>query len=129
MLSNRLYKKVKICSDLSQFCDLLEREIRYTHTPIKDIIQKSNLSFVDEKCLYNRASNLTSLSKKENDDLADFIYSLGKSDIATQLLMINKYKHSINDAQRKYNDLYHSKSKIYISLGVCFGSVLTLVLL
>ena len=54
---------------------------------------------------------------------------LAYSDVQNQIKQIEFFKEYMSSAVRKYEEEYKSKSKIYVSIGFSFGTVIALVLI
>lgn len=123
-----LRNKINYCDELISFCELLINELNYSANSIPIIIKKSKIN-LDVNCLSEKTSIDTVLSKEENDRLSDFVYSLGKSDKNTQINIVNSFLDYIKNIKNNYQLMLQTKSKIYISFGVCSGIILSLILI
>ena len=88
-----------------------------------------NLDYVGQDMLLLEQSAKTPLSQEENRTIGSFFYSLGKYDVDNQIKQIEFFKEYMSSSMRKYEEMYKSKAKIYLSLGFSFGIVITLVLI
>ena len=98
---------------------------------VKNIIKRCSLdsiSFIDDEYFYSVKVTDTPLSKDENNELAIFIHSLGKSDLKSQVNIVNSFCEYIKEVKTKYSDMYASKSKVYLAMGFSLGLVLSLIL-
>lgn len=128
-------RKIKICNQLIKLCEMLLVEFSFRQPPIieavKNIIKRCSLdsiSFIDDEYFYSVKVTDTPLSKDENNELAIFIHSLGKSDLKSQVNIVNSFCEYIKEVKTKYSDMYASKSKVYLAMGFSLGLVLSLIL-
>lgn len=133
-LSNKIKHRIDICKELVSLCDELMLDLNYKITPIASLLQgkltdKKSLAFIDFECVKNRAEIRSDLSDEENGELSDFLYSLGKSDVHSQLRLIKGFRQYIEYSKNQYIHEYKRNSKVYISLGLFAGIVVSLVLI
>lgn len=118
------------------FCELLKNEITVRQTPVCDIVNSVKMrdsyrlvTFLSDEYVKNHKIPDSILSKSQNEKIGDFLYSLGKSDISSQLTLIDEFKQFIINVQEEYRLQYKSKSRLYIMLGVCSGIIISLTLI
>lgn len=133
-LSNRVKHRIQICRELVCLCDELMLDLNYKITPVAGLLDekltdKKSLDFIDFECVKSRAEPKSDLSDDENRELGDFLYSLGKSDVNSQLKLIKGFRQYIDYSKNQYISQYQKNSKVYISLGLFSGIVLSLVLI
>lgn len=131
--SNRLKKRVNICDELVSFCDMLCVDISCSRTPIKALLSRilsddayKNLDFISFESVISNTPLKSCLSNKDNEALSSFLYSLGKYDSKRQIELISSFKSYITLSKSDYYNAYLSKSKVYISMGICCGLVVLL---
>lgn len=131
-----ILRRFNICRELVSFCELLKNEIIVRQTPACEVVNSVNgmdsfksLSFLNDD--YIKISKIPDsiLTKEQNKKIGDFLYSLGKSDISSQLVQIDEFKQYISNAQEQYSLQYKSKSRLYVMLGVCSGIIISLTLI
>lgn len=131
-----ILRRCNICRELASFCELLKNEIAVRQTPACEVVNSINgmdsfksLSFLNDD--YIKISKIPDsiLTKEQNKKIGDFLYSLGKSDISSQLVHIDEFKQYISNAQEQYSLQYKSKSRLYVMLGVCSGIIISLTLI
>lgn len=131
-----ILRRCNICRELASFCELLKNEIAVRQTPACEVVNSINgrdsfklLSFLNDD--YIKISKIPDsiLTKEQNKKIGDFLYSLGKSDISSQLVQIDEFKQYISNAQEQYSLQYKSKSRLYVMLGVCSGIIISLTLI
>lgn len=127
--SKRIKDRIKVCDEIINFCDSVMIDLNYTITPIKQIVKKSSISFFDEGNIEEKNRIDTILTRQENEEISKFLFSLGKTDLKSQIKLIESFKSRMIITKQKYKNQLDSKSKIYTSLGVCFGLVLALILI
>ena len=132
-LSNRIKHKIDICKELVSLCDDLMLDLNYKITPIEGLLEgkladKNKLDFINFECVKNRVEINSDLSDEENRELAGFLYSLGKSDVHSQLKLIGSFREFAEYSKNQYIQQYQKNSKVYISLGLFTGIVLSIVL-
>ncbi len=133
-LSDRIKHRIDICRELVSLCDELTLDLNYKITPVMNLLQsklieKKRLDFIDFECVKNKTEIKSDLSIEENCELSEFLYSLGKSDVNSQLKLINGFRQYIEYSKNQYTQQYKRNSKVYISLGLFSGIVLSLVLI
>lgn len=134
--ANTILKRCNICGELMSFCELLKNEIIVRQTPVCDIVNSVKMrdsfrlvTFLSDEYVKNHMIPDSILSKSQNEKIGDFLYSLGKSDISSQLTLIDEFKQFIINAQEEYLLQYKSKSRLYIMLGACSGIIISLTLI
>lgn len=128
--------RFNICRELVSFCELLKNEIAVRQTPACEVVNSVNgrdsfksLSFLNDDYIKTSKIPDSILTKEQNKKIGDFLYSLGKSDISSQLVQIDEFKQYISNAQEQYSLQYKSKSRLYVMLGVCSGIIISLTLI
>lgn len=136
LLSDKSKKRISICYQLISFCDLLSMDLSYTVNPINKIISKiinneryKNLDFITQDCVKQKSTISSPLSNAENEEISQFLYSLGKSDIKSQLLLIDSFKEYINHSLSIYRDKHKKDSKLFVTFGFFGGVVVSLLLI
>lgn len=131
--SNRIKRKIAICDDLIKLCDRLAVDMRYKQSPIIPLVLEytdgTNISFISKENFYSNTTTASILSDKENEQIGDFIFSLGKTDSKSQINIIDAFRQYMDSIKREYSDAYKSKSKVYITFGMCGGLMLSLLLI
>jgi stage III sporulation protein AB len=105
----------------------------YKITPAIELVDSAlcseNIRFLDfisgENLLSKKEVN-SPLSKEENDEISQFLFMLGKSDVVSQKKLITGFKSYINNALEAYKAKYKKDSKIYASFGFFFACALTI---
>lgn len=133
-LCEKLKTKILICRELSSLCDSLLLDLEYRVTPARELLEKllssgkaTHLSFISSDCLSAKRDILSPLSRSENEEISLFFYSLGKSDISSQKKLILSFREYINKAETAYSEKYKKDSKLYVSFGLFFGIVFSLI--
>lgn len=121
--------KIKVCDDLLSFCDEMLLELSYSLKSITSILESSNSKYILQSNILSNEIIETPLSDRENEKISEFLFSLGKSDVNSQVKIINTFKDYLDSLRVMYIEKYKSKSKIYISLGVYSGIIISLVLI
>ena len=131
-----ILRRCNICRELASFCELLKNEIAVRQTPACEVVNSVNgrdsfksLSFLNDDYIKSSKIPDSILTKEQNKKIGDFLYSLGKSDISSQLVQIDEFKQYISSAQEQYSLQYKSKSRLYVMLGVCSGIIISLTLI
>lgn len=132
--SNKIKTKIEICSELSAFCEELMLDLSYTVTPIIQLAEnklegKKHLDFIDSGCIKTKKIFSSLLSSAENSELSNFLYSLGKSDLNTQIKLIEGFKTYIEYSKNQYSTQYDKSSKVYVCYGAFIGITLSLILI
>ncbi len=132
-VADRIRKKIKICEDLIKLCDLVSTDMAYKQSPIISLVlesvQNTNIDFITSDCFYHCTVPQSCLADHENQRIGEFIFSLGKTDTASQLNMIDAFRKYISMARDNYSAAYSTKSKVYIAFGLCCGLALSLLLI
>lgn len=127
--SKRIKAQISICDELYNFSNKLLLDIKYSQTPALELIKNANLEYVGQDMIKHKARANTQLSKTENDKIGEFIYNLGKYDTVNQISQIEGFREYIKALKDKYERNYISKSKVYLSLGISFGLILSLMII
>ena len=111
-----ILRRFNICRELSSFCELLKNEIAVRQTPACEVVNSINgrdsfksLSFLNDDYIKISKTPDSILTKEQNKKIGDFLYSLGKSDISSQLVQIDEFKQYISNAQEQYSLKYKYK--------------------
>lgn len=134
ILCEKSKKKVVICKELMSFCDILLLDLDYKITPAKDLVDKAlssgkmpHIDFISVKNLSDKKQVDSILSKSENFEISQFMFSLGKTDVNTQKKLISGFKEYINNSLNYYSERHKKDSKLYVSFGLFFGIVFSLI--
>ena len=79
--------------------------------------------------IIRKSSIASPLNSEENARLSELLFSLGKSETGSQLMLINGFKEFIKLRENAYRESYLKNSKLYIALGVFCGVVLGLIVI
>lgn len=132
--SYSLKNKCDICGELIRLCDDLTVDLNYKITPINDLltsllIDNKKLSFIDLDCVKENRILNSPLKREENKEISSFIYSLGKSDVKSQIKIINGFKLYLSKCEERYLEDYNKHKKLYTSLGVFIGLTISIILI
>ncbi len=131
-LTENIKRKINICCDLVALTNYILPEIKLKQTSVSDLFASpefEKLDFAGQDMLLSEQSAKTSLSDDENKIIGGFFYSLGKYDVENQIKQIEAFREYMTESQRKYEEMYKSKAKIYLSLSFSFGIIVTLALI
>ena len=133
-LCEKSKKRVVICKELISFCERLLIDLEYRATPAKELLSKAlsgenvrHLGFISSDNLFEKKEVESILSDEENVEISQFIFSLGKTDLTTQKMLVNNFKEYINNSLNEYSAKHRKDSKLYLSFGVFFGIVFSLI--
>lgn len=133
--ANKLKMKLIISSELIQMCDLLKIEIGYMENDTKEIITKlskenslSNLIFL-KNLEFENINIKTQLNENDNEKLNLLFKNLGGLDIASTIALIDGFRQSIIQSNKKYKENYETHAKLYIALGLFSGLTVSLILI
>lgn len=131
ILSNNLKRKYIICKELESMCDSMIIDLSYKVTPIKELLEASSvkydcLNFISIDNLSCKGKVDSCLNNVENQEISDFLYSLGKSNSTTQIRIIEGFKGYIHSCADKYENMFKRNNKLYISFGLFGGIILSL---
>lgn len=119
MLRNELNNKIKLCDEIITFCNNSLIEIGFYQQPIiNDYL----------KCVREGKSIKTNLSKDDNDKLNVFFKLFGSSNIENETAKIGNLRDYFVNRKKEYENIYLSKSKIYVSLSFCLGVVISILI-
>jgi len=134
MLSENIRNKAVICRELIKLCDNLLLDLSYKITPAKQLLSDAlkspgtrHLTFISSDNISEKKLPSSALSKSENEELCEFLFMLGKSDVSTQKKLIEGFKEYINNSLKAYTEKYRKNSKIYVSFGVLFSALFSLI--
>lgn len=128
----KLKEKCLICKELKQLCDILSIDISFRKNSVIRIIEEnsfSHLDFIKPESVMNEKLLDTPLSDEENKELSAFLYSLGKSDTKSQLMLIEGFREYIEICEKSYDERYSKNAKLYRVLGVFSGALMSLMLI
>lgn len=135
-LSSEMKKRIEIWEQLNSLCNRLLQDITFYETPMLLLVENllcddeyKLLSFISADCLKQKAIPASRLKREENEEISRFFYSLGKSGIENQIMLINNFKNYACGKKEEYTECYKSKSRLYISYGAFFGIVVSLILI
>ena len=133
-LCERLRTKILICTELTEVCDSLLLDLEYRRTPAKELLNAAlnsektkHLSFISSDCISVKTAVASPLSKRENEEISGFLYSLGKTDVNSQKRLISSFRDFISLSQKAYTEKYRKDSKLYVSFGLFFGIIFSLI--
>lgn len=117
-------------------CDMLCLDLGYTVTPITQLLNRillderlGNLNFISAENIKRNVQVVSCLSNSENLEISQFLYSLGKSDVHSQIKLINGFREYINARESEYISSFNKNSKLYITFGFFSGVVISLILI
>ena len=132
-LCDKSKKRIIICNELISFCNSLLIDLDYRVTPAKELVESAlssenirHLNFISSENILNKKQINSLLSENENNEISQFMYSLGKTDLKTQRKMIENFKELIKNSRNKYSEKHKRDSKLYLSFGMFFGIVFSL---
>lgn len=135
-LSDNIRKKIKICEELLNVCDDILIDLNFKVTPVLTLFENciknkryDTLNFLSVEDIQSLSEIKSPLSKTENKELAYFLYSLGKTDLKSQINLINSFKEYIAQVKLKYIEEYKKNSKLYITFSLFGSIVFSLILL
>ncbi len=131
-MTESIKRKINVCRDLVALTNYILPEIKLKQTSVFDLFASSEfekIDFVGQDMLLSEQSAKTPLSDDENKIIGGFFYSLGKYDVDNQIKQIEAFREYMTESQRKYEEMYKSKAKIYLSLSFSFGVIVTLALI
>jgi stage III sporulation protein AB len=136
LLSNKAKEQYVICEQLIIFCNMLLIDFGYTKTSATKLVDKTlqneqlcKLDFINSDFVKQLKKPTSSLSDDENLSLAEFLFSLGKSDIKGQISLTENFKEYLLQIKNKYYQNYVKNSKLYITFGFFSGVVFSLVMI
>lgn len=128
--SNSIKDKIFLCSDIIEFCDSLSNTIKYSKDALPNVIAESKLKKYVPYNYFDAYSQLNfPFSKEENFKINDFFSRLGKDDMNNEISKISSFKSYVEAMQDKYKNIYKSKSKVYITMGMGSGIVMSLMII
>ncbi len=131
-MTENIKRKIKICNELLSLTNYILPEIKLKQTSAFDLFTSrkfEELDYIGQDMLFSEQSAKTPLSNDENKMIGSFFYSLGKYDVDNQIKQIEVFREYIYASRRKYEEMYKSKAKIYLSLGFSFGIIISLALI
>ncbi len=131
LLSETARRRVLLCRELLVFCDRLSQEIVTRKTPVKEILAKYPLQYLEitDEYITDKRAIHSPLSTEDSRFLSDFFYSLGKSDGKAQRVFIDGCREYIKNALTEYEAAYRKNARLYLSFGFFGGVLLSAVLL
>jgi len=114
--SARFNKRVSSIKDLQNDIETIRTEMSFNLKPLSEILGKVDL-------------NLDYLKKHDIEKIKTFLNSLGKSDIDTQLRNIDFFKTELAKMEEVYVEEQKKYSRLALTLGICCGSILALIII
>jgi len=113
--SAKYNKRVGTIKALQNDVETIRTEMSFNLKPLNQILKKVSLK-------------LDTLKKQDTEKIKTFINSLGKSDIDTQLRNIDFFKTELAKMEEVYVDEQKKYSRLALTLGICCGSILALII-
>lgn len=117
-------------------CDMIIIDLGFSVTSATKLLQKllsdenlRHLSFITEENIKTRLPVCSVLSESENEQISEFVYMLGKSDVKAQTKLVKSFKEYIKKMEEKYSEKYRKESKLYITFGFFSGVLVSLIFL
>lgn len=131
----RLREQCSIAAQLIQMADIMAVELSFSADNSKKIIRKlcreaslSRLGFLHNIDLEN-INIKTGLSEADDEKVNMLFKSLGSTDVASMLKIINSFKESITASRQRYEEYCKSRSRLYVAFGILGGLAVTVVLI
>lgn len=129
-------ERVKICEELLIFCNLLKTDISTRRTPLDVLISEfaDNPSLCDVSFIksdFYKDGDICSCVLKGDDNkrICDFLSNLGSFDVQAQLDEIDFFSSYIEERKKEYEYVCKSKSRLYFTLCLSVGCVVSLMLI
>jgi len=136
LLVKRASQREKTCRELVRLCDALMTDIRFRATPMPLLLEQlldsgnyPSLGFISPSAVAEKAFLQSPLKEEENREIAVFLYSLGKSDSASQLQCIQAFQREMQQCAENYSERLKRDGRLYITFGVFVPLLVSLVLL
>lgn len=130
----KLSERCRIASQLIQMADMMAVELSFSADNSKKIIRKlcsesslSQLTFLKEIDLEN-INIKTGLSTADDEKVNMLFKSLGSTDVASMLKIIDSFKESMSASRQRYEEYRKSHSRLYIAFGILGGLAVSIVL-
>lgn len=130
----KLFERCRIASQLIQMADMMAVELSFSADNSKKIIRKlcsesslSQLTFLKEIDLEN-INIKTGLSTADDEKVNMLFKSLGSTDVASMLKIIDSFKESMSASRQRYEEYRKSHSRLYIAFGILGGLAVSIVL-
>ncbi len=136
LLSEKSKDRLIISRELLHLCDMIIIDLGFSVTPATKLLQKllsdsslRHLSFITEENIKKRLPVCSVLSASENEQISEFVYMLGKSDVKAQTKLVLSFKEYMKKTEEKYSEKYKKESKLYITFGFFSGVLVSLIFL
>ena len=127
-LSLNIKNKANICTQLILLCDRLITDFNSTLTPIIELIEKllnqkefDKLDFISVDNILHNKKIVSVLDDELNERISNFLYSLGKSDLYSQINNVNNFREYIKISEKNYLLEYYKYKKLYVTVGFLIG--------
>ena len=127
-LSLNIKNKANICTQLILLCDSLITDFNSTLTPIIELIEKllnqkefDKLDFISVDNILHNKKIVSVLDDELNEKMSNFLYSLGKSDLYSQINNVNNFREYIKISEKNYLLEYYKYKKLYVTVGFLIG--------
>lgn len=134
-MSLDLKKKCETADLLCRLADEVALLLDFRLTSTQDILTHLNrderfdgLDFIHDFNIEKKSPVHTNLERKDNEELSDFLYSIGTTDLENQLRITEGYKAFANTRKAYYQQEYEKRRKLYSAFGLSGGMVIALLL-
>ncbi len=111
---------------------MLRVSVSYGRKSLFDVIGDcglSELGFINAECIREKKKLASPLSDEDNEALSRLLFSLGKSDVNSQLTLIDGFKEYIKIKEEQYREEYDKNSRLYLAFGLFSGLVISVLIL
>lgn len=129
-LSEKWKKRKDFYEQWFLFNERFSSDLSYLRLPLTDFLKKytyksefSEFIGAYEKSFRTKTLeiDLRFLSEEEQNAALEYFLSLGKSDAASQGVMLQAYRDSLGQKKKETSVEYEKRSSLYVKLGVLFG--------
>lgn len=111
-------------------------DLSYTVNPINKIVSKisdndryKNLDFITQDCIKQKSMISSPLTSSENEEISQFLFSLGKSDLKSQMCLVDSFKEYISNSLSFYREKHKKDSKLFVTFGFFSGVVISILII
>lgn len=101
----------------------------FRNTLLTELIKSFSFKYLDfltMETIANQSVISSPLTDEENREISAFLYSLGKSNAQSQILLIDGFREYVKFMITKYSDAYTKNSKLFITFGFFSGALISL---
>lgn len=133
-LSTRYTEKKDFYKNFKLFNNKLENEVSFSNNTILSIIKQSDINvlfynLLSQKILNGQEGNISFITKDEKEYFYNYLETIGKTDKATQLKLINATKIYLTEKLKISEEDEKKYKTLYIKMGFLIGLLIFILII